>query len=54
MEAHIGFEISGLPHFLDSWLTDGGEVSLTLRPPSTPRKIHVICIIAFDGIATTV
>jgi hypothetical protein len=29
-----------LPHFLDNWLTDVGEVvSLTHRPPFTPRKI---------------
>jgi hypothetical protein len=28
------------PHFLDNLLTDGGEiVSLTRRPPFTPRKI---------------
>jgi hypothetical protein len=27
-------------HFLDNWLTDGSEVvSLTRRPPFTPRKI---------------
>jgi hypothetical protein len=31
---------SRLPHFLDNQLTDGGEVvSLTRRPPFTPRKI---------------
>jgi hypothetical protein len=28
-----GCETSSLPHFLDNWLTDGGEVSLT-RPPA--------------------
>jgi hypothetical protein len=33
-------ETSRLPHFLDSRLTDGGEVvSLMRRPPFTPRKI---------------
>jgi hypothetical protein len=32
-------ETSRLPHFLDSRLTEGGEVSLTLRPSFTPRKI---------------
>jgi hypothetical protein len=34
-------ETSGLPHFLDNRLIDGGEfVSLTRRPPFTPpRKI---------------
>jgi hypothetical protein len=32
--------MSRLPYFLDSRLTDGGEVvSLTRRPPFTPRKI---------------
>jgi hypothetical protein len=31
---------SRLPHFHDTRLTDGGEVvSLTRRPPFTPRKI---------------
>jgi hypothetical protein len=35
-----GCKISRLPHFLDSRLTDGGEVvSLTCWPPFTPRKI---------------
>jgi hypothetical protein len=35
-----GCETSRFPHFLDSRLADGGEVvSLTRRPPSTPRKI---------------
>jgi hypothetical protein len=35
-----GCETSRLPHFLDSRLVDGGEVvSLTRRPPFTPRKI---------------
>jgi hypothetical protein len=34
-----GCEMSRLPHFLDNRLTDGGEVSLTRRPPFTPRKI---------------
>jgi hypothetical protein len=34
-----GCETSRLPHFLDSRLTDGGEVvSLTRRPPFTPKK----------------
>jgi hypothetical protein len=33
-------ETSRLPHFLDNRLTDGGDVvSLTRRPPFTPRKI---------------
>jgi hypothetical protein len=37
-----GCETSKLPHFLDNRLTDGGEVvSLTRRPPVTPRKISV-------------
>jgi hypothetical protein len=31
-------ETSRLPHFLDSWLIDGGKVvSLTLRPTFTPQ-----------------
>jgi hypothetical protein len=35
-----GCGTSRLPHFLDSRLTDGSEVvSLTRRPPLTPRKI---------------
>jgi hypothetical protein len=35
-----GYETSKLPHFLDNRLTHGGEVvSLTRRPPFTPRKI---------------
>jgi hypothetical protein len=39
-EGPEGCETSRLPHFLDSLLTDGGEVvSLTRWPPFTPRKI---------------
>jgi hypothetical protein len=35
-----GCETSRLPHFLDNRLTDGDKVvSLTRRPPFTPRKI---------------
>jgi hypothetical protein len=33
-------ETPSFPYFLDNRLTDGGEVvSLTRRPPFTPRKI---------------
>jgi hypothetical protein len=39
-EGPWGRETLRLPHFLDSQLTDGDEVvSLTCRPPFTPRKI---------------
>jgi hypothetical protein len=39
-EGIMGCETLRLPHFLDNRLTDGGEVvSLTHRPPFTPRKI---------------
>jgi hypothetical protein len=39
-EGPQGCETSRLPHFLESRLIDGGEVvSLTRRPPFTPRKI---------------
>jgi hypothetical protein len=34
-----GCEMSRFPHFIDSWLTHGGEASLTRRPPFTSRKI---------------
>jgi hypothetical protein len=34
-----GCEILRIPHWLDSWLTDGAEVvSPTHRPRSTPQK----------------
>jgi hypothetical protein len=35
-----GCETSRLPHYLDSRLRDGREVSLTRRPPFTPKKIR--------------
>jgi hypothetical protein len=39
-EGPEGCETSRLPHFLDSQLTDGGQVvSLTGQLPFTPRKI---------------
>jgi hypothetical protein len=39
-EGPYSCETSRLSHFLDNQLTDGGEVvSLTCRPPFTPRKI---------------
>jgi hypothetical protein len=31
-------ETSRLPHFLDNRVTDGGEVSLTRRPPFNPQE----------------
>jgi hypothetical protein len=35
-----GSETSRVPHFLDSWLTDGGQViSFTRRPRFSPRRI---------------
>jgi hypothetical protein len=34
-----------MPHFLDNWLSDGGEVvSLTSRPPFTPPGRFLILI----------
>jgi hypothetical protein len=48
-----GCEISRLPHFLDSRLTDGSEVfSLTRRPPFTSRKIpgtHLLDAVSTPG-----
>jgi hypothetical protein len=39
-EGPLGCETSRLPQFLDNRLTEGGKVvSLTCRPPFTPRKI---------------
>jgi hypothetical protein len=39
MEFHRVVETFRLPHFLDSWLTDGGEiVSLTHQLPFTPKE----------------
>jgi hypothetical protein len=38
-----GCQRSWLTHFLDNRLTDGGEVvSLTCRPPFTPRKSRMV------------
>jgi hypothetical protein len=34
-----GCEISRLEHFLDSRLTDGGDISLMRMSPLAPRKI---------------
>jgi hypothetical protein len=40
LEAPRFCETSRLSHFLDNWLTDGGEVvSLKRRLPFAPRKI---------------
>jgi hypothetical protein len=39
-EGPYGCEMSRVPHFLDNWLTDGGEVVSPMhQPPFTPRKI---------------
>jgi hypothetical protein len=39
-------ETSRLPHFLDNWLTDGGEVvTLTRQPTLIPRK-HAVMYLA--------
>jgi hypothetical protein len=39
-EGPQGCETSRPPHFLDSRLTDGGEIVIpTRRPPFIPRKI---------------
>jgi hypothetical protein len=35
-------DTSRLSHFLDNRLTDGGDVSLTRRPPFIPRKFLVL------------
>jgi hypothetical protein len=37
-----GCETSGLPHFLHSRLTEGGDVSLTCRPPLSPGRFLVL------------
>jgi hypothetical protein len=34
-----GNRMSRIPHFLDNWLTDAAEVSLTCQSPFTPRQI---------------
>jgi hypothetical protein len=33
-----GCERSRVPHLLDNWLTDGGDVSLMCQPPFTPQE----------------
>jgi hypothetical protein len=39
-EGPQGCEMSRLPHFLDSWFTDDGEVvSLMCQSPFTPKNI---------------
>jgi hypothetical protein len=39
-------EMLRLPHFIDSWLTDGIEVSLMRQPPFIPKKIPVLISVA--------
>jgi hypothetical protein len=38
----LGCEAARLPHFLDSQLINGGEVSITRRPPLPPLKFLVL------------
>jgi hypothetical protein len=45
-----GCETSRLPHVLDNWLTDGGEVlSLKRGPPFTPPPGRVLVLIYVRG-----
>jgi hypothetical protein len=38
-ESPYGCETSKVPHLLDNWLTEGGEVvRLKRRPPFTPQE----------------
>jgi hypothetical protein len=39
MDAYKGVRRWRFHAFLYSWLADGGDISLTRRPPFTPRKI---------------
>jgi hypothetical protein len=48
-EGPYGCKTLKVPHFLDNRLTDGRKVvSLTHRPPLTPRKISVIIMPATE------
>jgi hypothetical protein len=43
-------EMLRLPHFLDSWLTNGGEVvSLMCRPPFTPGRFLVFILLEAES-----
>jgi hypothetical protein len=44
-------EMSRLPHFLDNWLTDSGNVSRAGRPRFIPQK-HLLVLISVEGEAT--
>jgi hypothetical protein len=44
-----GCEMSRIPHCLNNWLTDGGEVvSLTCHPSTTPKE-HFLVLISVRG-----
>jgi hypothetical protein len=48
MEGPQGSETSGLPHFLDNWLTDGSQVKKPIKTKSSAMddevKVKLSCI----------